>query len=216
MNNIIINKEGNFKNETISSIPIGNNNIILETNEDNMDLKKNDINNNIKPMLTSNSNTISIPDGKKVKIRPLFKKVPSNTFSMMANTKKNINVTESSDSSNNSESDDILSNNTKSSDGSVPNNYNEEHEDPDDYSSIESNVIQNQDNNEVDDEDDDEGEEEDDNVSGSDNASSISKESVKKKQKTYEEIQQEKQQLLFNLERLQKQGYPQSKKYIMA
>ena len=37
-----------------------------------------------------------------------------------------------------------------------------------------------------------------------------------KKQKSYEEIQREKQQLLFNLERLQKQGYPPSKKYTMA
>ena len=38
----------------------------------------------------------------------------------------------------------------------------------------------------------------------------------KPKQKTYEEVQQEKQKLLFNLERLQKQGYPPSKKYSMA
>jgi hypothetical protein len=215
MNNIIINKEDNFRNETISSIPSGINNIILESNEDNIDLKNNNIN-NIKPMLTGNSNTMSIPDGKKVKIRPLFKKVPSNTFSMMANPKKNFNgnnsdsMSDSSSESNNSASDNILSNNSKSSSGSIQseNILNNDNDDQEDYSSIESNVIKNNNYNEEDDDDDD-----DDNES---NVSSVSKESIKKKQKTYEEIQQEKQQLLFNLERLNKQGYPPSKKYSMA
>ena len=116
MNNIIINKESDFKNETISSIPLGINNIIIDNNESNFDLKKNEIN-NIKPMLSTNSNTISIPDGKRVKIKPLLnKKVPLNTFSMMANPKKNLggnNSDEASESTNNSfgsESEDILSN----------------------------------------------------------------------------------------------------------
>jgi hypothetical protein len=211
MNSIIINKEGDFKNETISSIPLGINNIIIDNNEKNFDLKKNDIN-NIKPMLSSNSNTISIPDGKKVKIKPLLnKKVPLNTFSMMANPKKNLggNVSdEMSESSNNtyeSESDDILSNNSKNI--SI-NEYEEEEEDDDenDYSSIESNINKKkskkqQSYEETEEEEDDEEEDDDE-------------ESVK--QKSYEEIQQEKQKLLFNLERLQKQGYPPSKRYSMA
>jgi hypothetical protein len=46
--------------------------------------------------------------------------------------------------------------------------------------------------------------------------SSVSPSTPKEKPKTYEQIQQEKQQLLFHLERLQKQGYPPSKKYSMA
>ena len=33
---MIINKEGNFKGETISSMPIGNNNITLNNNERNI------------------------------------------------------------------------------------------------------------------------------------------------------------------------------------
>ena len=212
MNSIIINKEGDFRNETISSIPLGINNIIIDNNEKNFDLKKDDIN-NIKPMLSSNSNTISIPDGKKVKIKPLLnKKVPLNTFSMMANPKKNLGGNasdEMSDSSNNSfesESDDILSNNSKN----ISNNYNEyeeEDDDENDYSSIESNINKKkskkqQSYEETEEEEDDEEEEEED------------EESVK--QKSYEEIQQEKQKLLFNLERLQKQGYPPSKRYSMA
>jgi hypothetical protein len=213
MNNIIINKEGDFKDETISSIPLGINNIIIDNNERNFDLKKNDIN-NIKPMLSTNSNTISIPDGKRVKIKPLLnKKVPVNTFSMMANPKKNLGgnntdeISESSDNSFESESDDILSNNSKNiSLNNYNNNDNDEseEEDEDDYSSIESNINKNRSNKnqsyeEEDEEDEDEEEDEE-----------------PKKQKSYEEIQQEKQKLLFNLERLQKQGYPPSKRYSMA
>jgi hypothetical protein len=131
----------------------------------------------------------------------------------MANPKKNMGATSSDEesvtsaSSSNSDSDDILSNNTKTS--SYLNNQNkandEDEEYEDDYSSIESNRNKNKSNynqestyEEDDDEEDDE--------------STI----VSKKQKSYEEIQREKQELLFNLERLQKQGYPPSKKYTMA
>jgi len=218
MNNIIINKEGDFKNETISSIPLGINNIIIDNDETNFDLKKDDIN-NIKPMLSSNSNNISIPDGRKVKIRPLLnKKVPLNTFSMMANPRKNLGgnntdeeASESTDNSYESETNEILSNNYNQNNNS---NDDDEEDDQDDYSSIESNININKNKNKninknvtnqssiVDDEEeDDEDDEEDD-------------EPVK--QKSYEEIQQEKQKLLFNLERLQKQGYPPSKRYSMA
>ena len=122
MNNIIINKESDFKNETISSIPLGINNIMIN-NDKKFDLKKDEIS-NIKPMLSrnSNANTVLIPDGKKVRIKPILgKKVPLNTFSMMANPKKNMSGETSSDedsassnSSGMSESDEILSSNTKS------------------------------------------------------------------------------------------------------
>jgi hypothetical protein len=219
MESIVINKESDFKNETISSMPIGINNIMFNTNDKNFDLKKDDIN-NIKPMLSNNSNTIVIPDGKKVKIKPMIgKKVPVSTFSAMANPKKNIGVSSSdeesisSQSSLNSESDDILSNNSKSSLNSdnrqnyqnmnVNNDDDDEEYSDDDYSSIESNRNKNKQQysqqSSYDDDDDDDG-------------STVEP----KKQKSYEEIQREKQQLLFNLERLQKQGYPPSKKYTMA
>ena len=215
MNNIIINKEGDFKDEFVSSIPVGINNIIIDNNERNSYLKKDEIN-NIKPMLSSNSNTISIPDGKKVKIKPVFnKKVPSNTFGMMANPKKNMgrnNSSELSESSNNSldsGTDDILSNNSKN----ISYQNNDENTE-DDYSSIESNkyVKKNTQNDEEEYEDDDE----DDDDDGEEEEYEDDEEEEPKKQKSYEEIQQEKQKLLFNLERLQKQGYPPSKRYSMA
>jgi len=225
MNNIVINKDSDFKNETISSLPIGINNIIIDTNENKFDLKKDEIS-NIKPMLSSNSNRITIPDGKKVKIRPLLnKKVPFNTFSAMANPKKNMSGNNSDENTESSgsyetESDEILSNNSKNyrvenkySDdddqdyGDDDQDYAEDAEDAeDDYSSIDNSVIKNKNKNKnnyrSDDDDDDDDEEDESQVSV--------------KQKSYEEIQQEKQKLLFNLERLQKQGYPPSKKYSMA
>jgi hypothetical protein len=211
MNNIVITKDGDFKDENISSIPLGINNIILENND--FDLKKDNIN-NIKPMLSSsNTNSINLNEGKKVKIKPFFnKKVPSNTFAMMAN-KRNINNNSDEDShlSDNSyetESDEILSNNTLTN--SVKKDNVSEYDEEDDYSSIEEETnkknVKSHYKSNSDDESEQESEYEDDE----------SEESEPVKEKTYEEIQQEKQNILFNLERLHKQGYPPSKKYTMA
>ena len=213
MDNIIINKEGEFKNETISSVPLGINNIIL--NNKNVDLRKDEVN-NIKPMLSGNSNTIIIPDGRKVKIKPMLnKKVPSSTFSMMANPKKNMGGVSSDEgteeSSNNSDIDDILSNNSKNDKYSS----NEEEYTNDDYSSIASAKLGNRNKNNQE-ENSEYGSEEDDEEEDNDVDDESEELTKKEKQKTYEEIQREKQELLFNLERLQKQGYPPSKRYSMA
>ena len=231
MSNIIINKESNFKDETVSSIPLGNNNFIIKNN-DNIDLRRDNIS-NIKPMLSGNSNTINIPDGRKVKIRPSFKKVPSNTFSMIANARKNrddesdnISNDDSADNSYtsngsyHSESDDILSNNRPQYNNNNNNDDDDDDESVQDYSSIESNLnikktktndgTRNGNYNQNDDNDD--NDDDDENNYTDNDASTV----ASKKQKTYEEIQQEKQKLLFNLERLQKQGFPPSKRYSMA
>lgn len=212
---MFITKDRNFKDENISTLPSGINNISID-NENNFNLKKEDIN-NIKPMLSSNSNSITIPDGKKIKIKQkplLSNKKISNTFSAMANPKKNIrNTTDSNEETSSNESydsDEILSNQSKSN--YVNNQYSksdEENSDEDDYTSVDSSInrknkylkkttdeVSEYTNEYTDEDEEDEDEPE--------------------KQKTYEEIQQEKQQLLFNLERLQKQGYPPSKKYSMA
>jgi hypothetical protein len=197
MENIIINKEGDYRNETISSVPIGINNIMINSNENTFDLKKDDIN-NIKPMLSSNPNTIIIRDGKKKILKPsLNKKIPTNSFSMMANTKKKFDKSsdESSNNTNESYSDEILTNNSNTNQENNIEESEYEEEDPDDYSSINTKNNYKENNSE-----EEEEEEEEEYV----------------KQKTYEEIQQEKQKILFNLERLQKQGYPPSKKYSMA
>ena len=193
MENIFnINRESNFKNGVVDSVPVGNNNIVINRNSDK-NFRKEDINSN-KPKLSGNK--VFMPDSKS-------KRVPLDTFSSISNSKRNINSQTASDSSNDSNessnSDELLSNNNSNDD-----------EDEDDYSTIDdertSNMKSNntsnsteEDSNEDEDEDDDESEEED-----------------SQPKKTYEDIQKEKQQYLFELERLQKQGYAPSKRYSMA
>ena len=198
-----INKENNFSEINMNSVPLGNNNISIE--KENIDLKRDSIN-NIKPMLGS-SNKIHIPDGTKIKIKPSFKKVPNDTFSMMANQKKSgLSSAENSD-------EESLDNETYSNNsGQSGVNY-----DDDDDNEIFSNNSQNYEEGEEDDEGvEGDEDDEDDDESGEYEDDDESEASQKKKKMSYEEIQQEKQKLLFNLDRLQKQGYPPSKKYSMA
>ncbi len=129
------------------------------------------------------------------------KKVPLDTFSSISNSKKNINSQTSSevsgDSNDSSGSDELLSNNNSSGD------------DEDDYSTIDDERTSNLQSGSTEYEDDDDDEDDSDDEDGSEEEESQPK-------KTYEDIQREKQQYLFELERLQKQGYAPSKRYSMA
>jgi hypothetical protein len=118
MSHISINREDAFKNETISSIPIQSNNIIIQNNPEHFNLKKEQIN-NIRPMLSSSSHSIPMSDSRKIKIKPkLNRSTLSDSFNLMANPKKNmVNSTSSNDDnddndddSSNGSSNDILSN----------------------------------------------------------------------------------------------------------
>ena len=205
MDNFIINRDGNYKSSNISSVPIGINNIKISDSD--FDLKRDDISNNIKPMLSNGANTINISDGKKFRIKPNpNKKVLSNTFSMIANNKKNVSLSGSDSSYESEESSESATNEILSSDNKNNSNNNdedEEYDNDDDYSSIESGIQKNNTNVSNTDYSDDEDED-------------VTEISEPKKQKSYEEIQQEKQQMLFDLDRLHKQGYPPSKRYSMA
>ena len=219
MDNLFFNKESKFKEETVSSVPIGGNrNIVLEKGNSN-DLKKQEIDNNIKPMLVGNGNSVIIPsDNKKLKLN---RKVPKDSFFTMANPKKNINGNtssegsdDSSSGSDDSESDGILS--KQSGDKSYDDDSgSEESESGDDYSTIndDEESSSGSDGNSMTSNTYESTEEEDDEE---DSTSGSSGDRPRPKKKSYEEIQQEKQQLLFNLERLHKQGYPPSKRYTMA
>lgn len=205
MDNFIINKDGDYKSSNISSIPIGINNIKI--NESDFDLKREDISNNIKPMLSSGANTINISDGKKFRIKSNpNKKVLSNTFSMIANNKKNVSLSASESTYDSDESSESATNEILSSDNKQNSNNDDDDEeyDNDDYSSIDSGVQKNNTNLS------------NSNTDYSDDEEDVTEISTPKKQKSYEEIQQEKQQLLFDLDRLHKQGYPPSKRYSMA
>jgi hypothetical protein len=197
-----INKENNFSEINMSSVPLGNNNFSIQ--KENIDLKRDSIN-NIKPML-GNSNKIHIPEGTKIKIKPSFKKVPNDTFGMMANQKKSgLSSVDNSDEDT-LDGNDVYSNNS----GNSQINFDEEGDDDEIYSNNSQNY---EDGNDEDDEGDDDGDDESGEYEDDDDESEASQ---KKKEMSYEEIQQEKQKLLFNLDRLQKQGYPPSKKYSMA
>jgi hypothetical protein len=196
MENIFnINRESNFKNGVVDSVPVGNNNIVINRNSDK-NFRKEDINSN-KPKLSGNK--VFMPESKS-------KRVPLDTFSSISNSKRNINSQTASDSSNDSNessgSDELLSNNNSNDD--------DDDDDEDDYSTIDdertSNLKSNKTSNSSE-EDSDEDEEDDDDES---------EEEDSQPKKTYEDIQKEKQQYLFELERLQKQGYAPSKRYSMA
>tara|TARA_Y200000002_G_C22669521_1_gene659363 strand:+ start:582 stop:1856 length:1275 start_codon:yes stop_codon:yes gene_type:complete len=197
-----IHKENDFNEKNMSSIPIGNNNISIQ--KQNIDLKTDSIN-NIKPML-GNSNKIHIPEGTKIKIKPSLKKVPNDTFSMMANQKKS-GLSSAENSDDETLENEILSN----ASGSSNINFDDNDENEEIFSNNSDNFEENEDDDEDDDDvDNNEGDEE---YEDEDDEQSFVAE---KKTMSYEEIQQEKQKLLFNLDRLQKQGYPPSKKYSMA
>lgn len=191
MENIFnINRESNFKNGVVDSVPVGNNNIVINRKSDN-DFRREDINSN-KPKLSGSK--IFMPNSKS-------KKVPLDTFSSISNSKKNINSQTSSevsgDSNESSGSDELLSNNNST-----------ENDDEDDYSTIDDERTSNMKSGSTEYEDDDDEDDSDD--------EDESEEEESQPKKTYEDIQREKQQYLFELERLQKQGYAPSKRYSMA
>ena len=207
---IQVHKENDFSEKDISSIPLGINNISI--NNQNVDLKREDIN-NIKPMLSSNKN-LNIIEGKKVRIKPsIGKKVPSGTFGMMANQRKN-NVMSSEENTEDDDSgtNDILSNNS----GNSNFDYESEDEGNANFSGSNQNEEDYEDDDDEDDDEEDDDEDDDDEDDDDDDDDESTEQVKKTREKTYEEIQAEKQKLLFGLERLQKQGYPPSKKYSMA
>ena len=201
---INIKKESDYHNGTISVDTIGNNNFKINSNEN--DNKGISINNNIKPML-NNSN-----GNNRIKIKP--RRVPIESFGMLANQKSDLSDNEDDDSDSDESITSFENNNVNNNDIDFSNS-NEEDDDTsigDDDLSIVS--------------DDEDGTVHSKNSTNSsnvseksdysNNSSSTDKSNIKNKPKTYEEIQKEKQVLLFKLERLQKQGYPSSKKYSMA
>ncbi len=225
-----INSSGNFKNESFSSPR-------KSTSDDDFSIRMSDkrstyekgfknekINSNIKPLFSnSSSGHIRIPENKRVNIKPKFissnssvksfdsnnssSNVPVDSFSAFSNPKTSINGSQSSEEDNEEDSENYASEDDEDEDstprsrsgsyvsGSGSGSYNSESdsEGSSEYGSEEG-------SEEDSDEEDDE--------------SSTSSKDVKKM--SYEEIAREKQNLLFELERLQKAGFTPSKRYSMA
>ena len=213
MENIFnLGRETNFKNEVVKSLPVGNNNLVI--NRKDNDLRNENINSE-KPKLSGNR--LFMPDKSK--------KVPFDTFSSISNHKKNLNsqTSSSADDDEDDGSEELLSNNNSGS-------TEDDEDDDDNYSSIDEERTSNlkrkknkhrrsnsssseaETSNGTEDDEDDEDEEDDEDDSDEDDES----EEASEPKKTYEEIQKEKQQFLFELERLHKQGYAPSKRYSMA
>ena len=219
-----VNSNGNFKSESFSTPR-------KSTSDDDFSIRMSDskgfknekINSSIKPLFSnSSSGNIRIPENKRVNIKPKFvssnssvksfdsnnsSNVPIDSFSAFSNPKTSINGSQSSNSDNEEEEDDS-------------DNYASEDEDEDEetprsrsgsYISGSGSGSEESSEYETDEEDSDD---EDDSEEGSEEDDDESVKNVKKM--SYEDIQKEKQNLLFELERLQKAGFTPSKRYSMA
>jgi len=219
-----VNSNGNFKSESFSTPR-------KSTSDDDFSIRMSDskgfknekINSSIKPLFSnSSSGNIRIPENKRVNIKPKFvssnssvksfdsnnsSNVPIDSFSAFSNPKTSINGSQSSNSDNEEEDDDS-------------DNYASEDEDEDEgtprsrsgsYISGSGSGSEESSEYETDEEDSDD---EDDSEEGSEEDDDESVKNVKKM--SYEDIQKEKQNLLFELERLQKAGFTPSKRYSMA
>lgn len=225
-----INSSGNFKSESFSSPRKSNSDddfsirMSDKTSSYDKGFKNEKINSNIKPLFSNTSSgNIRIPENKRVNIKPKFissnssvksfdsnnssSNVPIDSFSAFSNPKTSMNGSQSSNSDNEeddddddnyaSEEDDDTSGPRSRSGSYISGSGSGSESGSSEYASDE-------DSDEDNDEDSDE--EDDDESSSSNNVKKMS----------YEDIQKEKQNLLFELERLQKAGFTPSKRYSMA
>jgi hypothetical protein len=205
--NLTFDRDSNFKTNQINSVSSGNH---IEVQKFGGSSSPSHISSDSSPKLFSSM----LPEKKSKFIPPqLSKRVPVESFGGLVNTRKTVSPSQSSNSSieddDSDDSDEDLSNygnQQQNSSSSYKNKYASSNDDDDDDSSDSSDDMMSQGESSV--------------SSGSSDSSAYSgNESVESYQaprKTYEEIQKEKQQILFDLDRLQKQGFPPSKKYHMG
>jgi hypothetical protein len=229
-----VNNNSNFKSESFSPKRSSNSDddFSIRMSNNNKSFKNEKFNTNMKPMFSnSSSGNIRIPENKRLNIKPKFfssnssvksdsssSKVPLDSFSAFSNPKSSINGSQSSyEDEDDDDSDDGIMNRRSSNDDddddeSVPmsrsgSSYVSGSGSGSEYSSSYDSDSDEEDSDEEDSDDEDEDSDDEDSDDGS----------VKKvKEMTYEEIAREKQNLLFELERLQKSGFTPSKRYSMA
>ena len=211
-NSFVIDRDSNFKSERISTLPSSGNNVSVERGS-NMGFSGN-VQNSSSPklfpgMLSNSPKNIPRPNLSN-------KSVPMDSFFGLANSKKtssslssSSSVEDSVEDSDDDESDYKQSIQQSSSpsknryESSVEDDSSSDEESNDDFSSRSGSS--------------DSGSEYESSRGESENSVSKSENFYHESpRKSYEEIQREKQQVLYELDRLQKQGYPASKKYSMA
>jgi hypothetical protein len=214
-NSFVIDRDSNFKSERISTLPSSGNNVSVERGS-NMGFSGN-VQNSSSPklfpgMLSNSPKNIPRPNLSN-------KSVPMDSFFGLANSKKASPSLSSSSSVEDSDEDDdddesdykqsIQQSSSPSKnryESSVEDDSSSDGESDDDFSSRSGSSGT-----------EDSGSEYESSRGGSENSVSKSENFYHESpRKSYEEIQREKQQVLYELDRLQKQGYPASKKYSMA
>ena len=205
--NLTFDRDSNFKTNQIHSVSSGN---PIEVQKFGNSSSSSNISSESSPKLFSSM----LPEKKSKFIAPqLSKRVPVESFGGLVNTRKTASPSQSSnssiedDSSDDSEEDfSNYGNQQNNSSSQYKNKYASSTDgDDDDDSSDSSEDMMSQGESSV-----------SSDSSGSTYSGNESVESYQAPRKTYEEIQKEKQQILFDLDRLQKQGFPPSKKYHMG
>jgi hypothetical protein len=224
-----VNSNSNFKSESFSAPKFGSgdDDFSIKMSSGSNGFKNEKIGSGMKPIFAnSSSGNIRIPENRKVNIKPKFvsssnsissntssPKVPLDSFSAFSNPKTSINGSQSSNSDDEDDDDENInsgddedddddnqtprSRGTSYTSGSGSGSYASGSDSGSEYTSGSGSS-------------DGSSEYESGSESGSDDSSRDEREM------TYEEIQREKQNLLFELERLQKAGFVPSKRYSMA
>jgi hypothetical protein len=213
---ISIDRESNYRTNSISGISGGGGDIVIE--------KYGGSSSSSNPIGGSSGGSPKLFSGmlpeKKMKFIPpqlSSKKVPIDSFGGLVNTRKTASISSQSSASSGEDPEDdseedfstMSSHHPQETPSPVKNRYASSIEDEDSDS----------------DSDSDGGDMSGSSRSGSDESSYVSEGSgtsegsgsyMEPQRKSYEEIQREKQEILYELDRLQRQGFPPSKRYTMA
>ena len=208
-------KDENFSELSTTDIP-NDGNVILIQNQDNKKVSEFKIDK--KPSLTSGNLSV---DKVKVKVRPRLtenspRRVPTDDLDLLSNPLKNMEKDNSEDASESSSKDYEDEEDSEEDNVSVSNN--------DTFFDLNSQMnfvnknddILSDENRTRDEEDDSISAVDEEDVDSDDEEEEDSDDEYEVREKSYEEIQQEKQELLFKLDRLDKAGYRCSRKYSMA
>lgn len=216
--NLSFDRENQFKNSSITSMGGSKNDIVIE---------KFDRQGGASPVQQSDSPRlipVQLPEKRTKYIQPQLssKSVPVDSFSGLMNQKKTSSNSVSSASVSSGSGSSYIDD--SSSESSSEENFGNSQFQP---SSPKNKYASSEDDSDEDSDEEDSSDEESSSGSELSGSTESSYDDSSRggggggymeepPQKTYEEIQKEKQQILFELDRLQKQGYPPSKRYNMA
>lgn len=211
---ISVDRDSNYRTNSIGGITGGGGDIVIEKFGGG-GASSNPIGSTGGPKLFSGM----LPEKKMKFIPPQLssKKVPLDSFGGLVNSKKTASISSQSSASSGDSPDD-----DSDEDFSTMSSQHQQQETPSPIKNRYASSIDEDDSDSDSDSDEDDGEM---SGSGSEGSSVSSYQSgssegsgsyMEPQRKSYEEIQREKQEILYELDRLQRQGFPPSKRYTMA